>query len=68
MNGLSYASFGIGIDAPIHSVKFEKAARTETAHQHTLRAAGALAKAGANMLLDDSLYCQMQADFRQGKQ
>ncbi|KAJ8653692.1 hypothetical protein O0I10_010614 [Lichtheimia ornata] len=64
----THPHFGIGINAPIHSVKFEKAARTKTAHQHTLRAAGALAKAGANVLLDDSLYCQMQADFRQGKQ
>lgn len=67
MYGLFF-SFGIGIDAPIHSIDFEKAARTKKAHQHTLRAAGALAKAGVNVLLDDSLYDQMQADFRQGKQ
>ncbi|KAI8137776.1 hypothetical protein BJV82DRAFT_674406 [Fennellomyces sp. T-0311] len=64
----THPHFGIGIDAPIHSTAFAKAARTEKAHEHVIRAARCLAKAAAKVFVDDTLYAQMQADFKKGKQ
>ncbi|KAI9492005.1 hypothetical protein BDB00DRAFT_465354 [Zychaea mexicana] len=63
----THPHFGIGIDAPIHSVDFMKAARTEKAHVNTIRAARCVAKAAAKVLVDDALYEQMLSDFKKGK-
>ncbi|KAG0167256.1 hypothetical protein DFQ28_006384 [Apophysomyces sp. BC1034] len=58
-----HPGFAIGTTATNHTVEFTEAARTEAAHEYTLRAARSLSKTAASVLLDSKLFEQVVADF-----
>ncbi|KAI9481584.1 MAG: hypothetical protein EXX96DRAFT_567309 [Benjaminiella poitrasii] len=62
-----HPGYGIHTTAANHTKEFAKAARTEVAHQDTLRAAKCLALTAAEVMMDDALYKQVVADFEKGK-
>ncbi|KAF7723196.1 hypothetical protein EC973_002271 [Apophysomyces ossiformis] len=59
-----HPGFAIGTTATNHTVEFSDAARTEPAHEYTLRAARSLSKTAAAVLLDNELFEQVVADFK----
>ena len=59
--------FKIDTKGPNHTTLFEKAARTQSAHVATLRAARALAKTAATIYLTPDLYEQAWEEFKKGK-
>lgn len=60
-------SFDIGTRAANHTKDFTGAAITEEAHIRTLRASRSLAKAAADVLVDDEMYKKVVANFEKGK-
>lgn len=62
-----HPAYGIHTEAANHTKEFAAAARTETAHKDTLRAAKCLAMTAAEVMVDDKLYAQVVADFKKGK-
>ncbi|KAI8059589.1 hypothetical protein BC940DRAFT_313474 [Gongronella butleri] len=62
-----HPAFGIETTATNHTKEFANAARTEKAHELTLRAAKCLALTAADVFLSDSFFDQIVKDFEQGK-
>lgn len=62
-----HPGYGIHTEAANHTKEFATAARTEIAHQDTLRAAKCLAMTAAEVMVNDKLYNQVVADFEKGK-
>ncbi|KAL7309984.1 hypothetical protein PS15m_010798 [Mucor circinelloides] len=73
MGNFSYAvpsihpAYGIHTTAANHTKEFAAAAKTEVAHQDTLRAAKCLSMTAAEVMVDDKLYEQVVDDFKKGK-
>ncbi|ORX48863.1 hypothetical protein DM01DRAFT_1326141 [Hesseltinella vesiculosa] len=62
-----HPAFNIDTTATNHTKEFADAARTEKAHELTLRAAKCLAMTAANVYLSDNFYHDIVADFKKGK-
>ena len=62
-----HPGFGIGTEAANHTKEFAEQAATMKAHHCAIRAAICLSRTAANVFLDDKLYENAVADFKNGK-